>query len=126
VHKIAAYGVTVLVGTPTFVSYIFERATPGSLASLRLILVGAEKCPASLFERCRELAPGAAILEGYGITECSPGVSVNPPSATKLGSIGKSLPGVSVRVVDLDSGVELPAGRRGSGGQALVRHGRPG
>ena len=31
VHKIKAYGVTLLVGTPTFVRYILERATPGSL-----------------------------------------------------------------------------------------------
>jgi long-chain-fatty-acid--[acyl-carrier-protein] ligase len=113
VHKIAAYGVTVMVGTPTFLSYIFERSAPGNLASLRVIFVGAEKCPPALFERCRHVAPRAALLEGYGITECAPVVSVNPPPAPKPGSIGKPLPGVSVRVVDLDSGVELPAGRMG-------------
>ena len=44
-HKIQAYGATVLVATPTFLSYILERATPGSLAALRLVVVGAEKCP---------------------------------------------------------------------------------
>jgi long-chain-fatty-acid--[acyl-carrier-protein] ligase len=50
VHKIRAYGVTVLAGTPTFVSYILERAALGSLAGLRLVVVGAEKCPPALFE----------------------------------------------------------------------------
>ncbi|HEY7424401.1 MAG TPA: AMP-binding protein, partial [Gemmataceae bacterium] len=113
VHKISAYGVTVLVGTPTFISYILERATPGSLASLRLIVVGAEKCPPALFERCREAAPRAAVVEGYGITECAPVVSVNPPSSPKPGSIGKPLPGVAVRVVDLEGAGLLSAGQRG-------------
>jgi long-chain-fatty-acid--[acyl-carrier-protein] ligase len=113
VHKIQAYGVTVLVGTPTFVNSILERAAPGRLASLRLIVVGAEKCPPALFDRCREAAPQAVVLEGYGITECAPVVSVNPPSAPRPGSIGKPLPGVVVRVVDLEDGSVLPAGRRG-------------
>ena len=113
VHKIGAYGVTVLVGTPTFVSYIVERAKPGSLSSLRLVVVGAEKCPPALFERCREAAPRATVVEGYGITECSPVVSVNPPSASKPGSIGRPLPGVAVRVVDLENEKVLPAGRTG-------------
>jgi long-chain-fatty-acid--[acyl-carrier-protein] ligase len=112
-HKIQAYGVTVLVGTPTFVNYILDRATPGGLTSLRLIVVGAEKCPPPLFERCREAAPRATVLEGYGITECSPVVSVNPPAAPKPGSIGKPLPGVSVRVVGLEDGVPLPPGQMG-------------
>ena len=51
-RKIAAYRLTLLVGTPTFVSYIVDRSKPGELASLRLIIVGAEKCPSVLFERC--------------------------------------------------------------------------
>jgi long-chain-fatty-acid--[acyl-carrier-protein] ligase len=113
VHKIRAYGVTVLVGTPTFVNYILERATPDHLATLRLIVVGAEQCPPALFERCRKAAPQAQVVEGYGITECAPVVSVNPPSSPRPGSIGKPLPGVAVRVVDLDDGGVLPAGRMG-------------
>jgi long-chain-fatty-acid--[acyl-carrier-protein] ligase len=112
-YKIHAYGVTLLVATPTFLSFILERATLGSLASLRLIVVGAEKCPPALLERCRQAAPQAIILEGYGITECAPVVSVNPPSRPKPGSIGKPLPGVTVRVVDLDTAAVLPAGRMG-------------
>ena len=53
--------------TPTFLNYVFDRADceqppPGSagqkqLESLRLIVVGAEKCPDALFERCRDKAP---------------------------------------------------------------------
>ncbi len=113
VHKITAYGATVLVGTPTFIHYILERSVPGGLASVRLIVVGAEKCPPALFERCRAVAPQAVVLEGYGITECAPVVSVNPPEAPRPGSIGKPLPGVSVRVVDLEDGGELAVGQMG-------------
>jgi long-chain-fatty-acid--[acyl-carrier-protein] ligase len=101
------------VGTPTFVSYILERAEPGELTSLRLAIVGAEKCPEALFARFAEAAPGSQLLEGYGITECSPVVSVNPPGANRPGTVGRPLPGVEVCVVDLDSDQSLPPGRRG-------------
>lgn len=113
IHKITSYGATVLVGTPTFIHYIMERTTPGSLPSVRLIVVGAERCPPALFDRCREVAPRAVVLEGYGITECAPVVSVNPPQAPRPGSIGKPLPGVNVRVVDLDVGSEVATGQLG-------------
>jgi long-chain-fatty-acid--[acyl-carrier-protein] ligase len=103
VRKIDAFKTTLLVGTPTFVSYILERAQPGQLNSLRLIIVGAEKCPQAVFDRCRELAPNATLIEGYGITECSPVVSTNPPQANRPGTIGKPLPGVEVCVIDLET-----------------------
>src|SRR5262249_51463129 len=112
-RKIAAYKPTLLVGTPTFMTYIFDRAKPGDLDSLRLIVVGAEKCPPTLFERAREMAPNATLLEGYGITECSPVVSVNRTDANKPGSIGKPLPSVAVQVLDLESDEALPPNRRG-------------
>lgn len=103
VRKIESFKTTLLVGTPTFVSYILERARPGQLDSLRLIIVGAEKCPQALFERCKERAPHAELLEGYGITECSPVVSVNPPGANRPGTIGKPLPRVELCVMDLET-----------------------
>jgi long-chain-fatty-acid--[acyl-carrier-protein] ligase len=113
VRKIGSYGVTVLAGTPTFVQHILARARPGDLDTLRLVIVGAEKCPPAVFDRCRELAPRAVLVEGYGITECAPVVSVNPPPAPRPGSIGKPLPGVEVRVVDLETGEALPQGQMG-------------
>jgi acyl-CoA synthetase (AMP-forming)/AMP-acid ligase II/1-acyl-sn-glycerol-3-phosphate acyltransferase/acyl carrier protein len=112
-RKIGAYKVTILVGTPTFVAHIVERSEPGELQSLRLIVVGAEKCPEALVERCARAAPGAKVLEGYGITECSPVVSVNRPDNPRGGSLGQPLPGVEVQVVDLESDEPLEADRRG-------------
>jgi long-chain-fatty-acid--[acyl-carrier-protein] ligase len=118
VRKIAAYGVTMLIGTPTFISYIFERSKPGDLASLRYIVAGAEKCPPSLYERGRQLAPHAELLEGYGVTECSPVVAVNPPGAARPGTVGKPLPGVEVQIMNPET--EEPIEDRGSRGMLWV------
>jgi long-chain-fatty-acid--[acyl-carrier-protein] ligase len=112
-RKIGLYKPTLLVGTPTFVGYILDRAEPGELTSLRLVVVGAEKCPQSIFDRFAQAAPQAKVLEGYGITECSPVVSVNPPEDNRPGTVGKPLPGVEVCVTDLESEQALPAGKMG-------------
>ncbi len=113
VRKIAMYKPTLLCGTPTFVSYILDRGSSQQLASLKLFVVGAEKCPQALFDRVAEKLPGARVHEGYGITECSPLVSVNTPTQYKLGSIGVPLPGIAVQVVDPDTFTPLPVNDRG-------------
>ncbi|NJL30172.1 MAG: AMP-binding protein [Phycisphaerales bacterium] len=113
VRKIALYKPTLLCGTPTFVTYILDRGTPEQLASLRLIVVGAEKCPKALFDRVAAQLPKARVHEGYGITECSPLVSVNTPDRYKLGTIGVPLPGILLTVVEADSMQPLPTGERG-------------
>lgn len=112
-RKIAAYRPTLAAGMPVFLEHLFERARPGELDSLRLIVVGAEKCPPALFEKARRVAPGAHLLEGYGVTECSPVVAVNRPEANRPGSVGQPLPGVEVCVVDLEAGEALPPGKMG-------------
>jgi len=113
VRKIAAYKPTIIAGTPTFLGFILDRAKPGDLDSLRTIIIGAEKCPDHLFEKSKRLAPNADVLEGYGITECAPVVSVNRPGRIKHGTIGEPLPGVEVRIADLETKETLPTGKMG-------------
>lgn len=113
VRKIATYKPTLLAGTPTFISYILERAKPGDLDSVRIIVVGAEKAPPSLFEKARQTAPNAEVLEGYGITECAPVVSVTRPGQPHRGTIGPPIPGVELCVTDLETGAVLPPGQMG-------------
>jgi long-chain-fatty-acid--[acyl-carrier-protein] ligase len=111
--KIAAYRPTMLAGTPTFVRAILTRARPEQLQSLRLIYVGAEKCPLALWDLCRQVVPGACLLEGYGATECAPVIAANRPEANQPGSVGFPLPGVEVRVVEPNTGETLPPGQVG-------------
>jgi long-chain-fatty-acid--[acyl-carrier-protein] ligase len=113
VRKIAAYKPTLLLTTPTFFSYILNAAKPADLASLRIVVTGAEKCPDALFARAREKTPQAILSEGYGITECSPVVSVSRHDNLRPGTIGQPLDGVEVLVVDPDSMKPLPTGERG-------------
>ena len=112
-RKVAAYRPTLVAGTPTFIEHILDRARPGELDSLRLVFVGAERCPSGLFEVARRVVPGAHLVEGYGVTECSPVIAANQPAANRPGSVGPPLPGVDVCVTDLETGEVLPPGKMG-------------
>ena len=52
-------------------------------------------------------------MEGYGITECSPAVTLNRPDNNRPGTVGQAVDSVELAVVDLDSGEELPRGKQG-------------
>lgn len=113
----AKYHVTVLLGTPTFLRGYLRRVEPEQFKDLDVVVVGAEKMPAELFDSF-EKKFGVRPVEGYGATELSPLVSVNIPpsrSAAKFqadrveGSVGRPLPGVSAKIVSPDDGHELEA-----------------
>ncbi len=112
-RKIATYKPTLAAGTPTFMSYIFDRAKPGELDSLKIIVVGAEKASSALFEKAIQTAPNAEVIEGYGITECAPVVSVTRPGKPHRGTIGPPIAGVSLCVTDLETKAVLPQGQMG-------------
>ncbi len=113
VQTIRAYRPTMLFTTPTFLSYILSVSQEGDLKSLRRIIAGAEKCPDAVFERTAALAPEAVILEGYGITECSPVLAANRVGDRRRGCIGRPVKHVAIRVVDVDTGDPVAAGETG-------------
>ncbi|MCA9127312.1 MAG: AMP-binding protein [Planctomycetales bacterium] len=80
---------------------------------MKKIVTGAEKCPDSIFQQCAKLVPDAVILEGYGITECSPVVAANLVGNRKSGSVGKPVRSVEVCIVDVESGRPVSAHETG-------------
>jgi len=112
-RKIRDYHGSLICGTPAFLSYVLQSARPDDLGAIRLMVSGAEQCPESLYHRAAQMVPTAQLLEGYGVTECSPVVSVNLPAQNKVGSIGLPLPNVKVQVVDVETQAPLPRGQMG-------------
>jgi long-chain-fatty-acid--[acyl-carrier-protein] ligase len=110
---VEAYGITLLVGTPTFLNGILRAATEAQLRSLRLVVSGAEKCPAHVYETLAKRCPQVTVLEGYGITECSPAVALNDEHAPRPGTVGKILPSFAHAIQDLDSGQRVAPGGKG-------------
>ena len=87
------------------------------LSSLQSITSGAAALPLEVLRTFEERVPNCKIIQGYGLTETSPTVSVQPPSSArdgsrKLGSVGKVVPGCEVRIVDED-GTDVPEGEPG-------------
>ena len=66
--------------------------------NLRFVVVGGAPCPIHVLQGFKEL--GIKLLEGYGLTECAPVVSVAGPKDAKIGTIGHKLPNIEVRLAD--------------------------
>jgi len=112
---------TVLLSTPTFLRGFLRRVEREEFASLDVVVTGAEKLPKDLCDAFEEKF-GIRTAEGYGTTELSPLVSVNVPPSRSLGSdqvdrkegtVGRPIPGVSAKIVDLESGQTLSTGKPG-------------
>ena len=65
---------------------------------LRFMVTGGAPCPRHVLESFNRIH--VRFLEGYGLTECSPIVSVCPPEVTKIGTIGLPIKGIEVRLAD--------------------------
>jgi len=109
---IYAVNATIMFGTDTFLNGYARVAHPYDFRSLRYILAGAEPVKEATRRAYMEKF-GLRILEGYGVTETAPVLALNTPMFNKFGTVGRILPGMEVKLEQVD-GVE-------DGGRLLVR-----
>lgn len=123
---IERFKVSLLIATPTFLRGYMRGVNREQLASLKLVVTGAEKLPRSVAEAF-EARFGKRVLEGYGLTETSPVTNVNLPDPAPIGdetvhpviptlrngSVGQLLPGLAMRITHPESGQPQPVHQSG-------------
>jgi acyl-[acyl-carrier-protein]-phospholipid O-acyltransferase/long-chain-fatty-acid--[acyl-carrier-protein] ligase len=96
---------TLMVGTPSFFWGYLQKSKPGDFDTVRIMLSGADKCPDALRKGFLD-KHNKVLLEAYGTTETSPGITVNSPEHNRPGSVGRVLPSVKVRLENYETGKE--------------------
>src|SRR6266496_2642424 len=116
VSSIDHYRPTLFPGVPTMYVAINNVVAGGGhvLSSIKACLSGAAPLPLEVAERFERFS-GGRLVEGYGLSECSPVALANPIyGKRKAGTIGMPLPDTLARVVDpADPGQALPPGQAG-------------
>jgi long-chain acyl-CoA synthetase len=95
---------------PVAEKLIFSKVVARFGGQLRFAFSGAAALSREVAEFIDNL--GIQVYEGYGMTESSGGATANFPGATRLGSVGKAIPGVEIRVLGKD-GNAVPVGEEG-------------
>ena len=119
--------VSLMIATPTFLRGYLRGINREALASLKLVVTGAEKLPATVAQAFEQRF-GKRVLEGYGLTETSPVSNVNLPDPVPLGddnsgrvwlpahrpgSVGQVIPGLALRITDPETGDPQPLHQSG-------------
>jgi long-chain acyl-CoA synthetase len=127
-HEIIRHGATVLPAIPQLFRALAHVPLPEGL-SLRLCISGAAPLPLEILAEFSRRYP-VPLIEGYGLSEASPVVSINPiRGGAKPGSIGRPIANVEVSIRD-ENGVELGPNQTGEvcvrGGNVMLGYwGRP-
>jgi long-chain acyl-CoA synthetase len=115
-EQIARHRPTIFPGVPAMYAAInhLKDVQRYNLKSIRVCVSGSDALPVEVQTQFERLT-GATVVEGYGLSEASPGTHVNPVyGRRKVGSIGLPLPDTAARIVDLETGEhELPIGEPG-------------
>lgn len=106
------WGATLFCSAPSFLKGLFYAAKKEQLKSVRLFVTGAEKAPQELYDRVKNLSTGALLVEGYGLTECSPVLTFTRPNLPPKG-VGQPLPGVELCTIHLETQELLAKGKEG-------------
>lgn len=102
---------TLMPGVPTMYQALLEHPRIGKtdFDSLRVCITGGAPMPVELKKRF-EAATDAVVAEGYGLTESSGVISVNPyEGENRVGTVGQPLPGTQIVLVDREDPTKRPA-----------------
>ena len=103
---IERYKATFVITVPTAMSALMQRKVDADISSLKLVFCGSSPLPVELYNRF-EAAAGVTICEGYGLSEATCLVSINPPDGVKkIGSVGIPFPYTDVKITSVESGEE--------------------
>lgn len=101
---IERYKVTFMITVPTAISALMQRPVDADISTLNIAFSGSSPLPVELYNRF-EKACGVTIVEGYGLTEATCLVSINPPAGEKkVGSIGIPFPYTDVTIRSVADG----------------------
>ena len=106
-----ALGVTIIVRAPSILSLITKLATTEDFQTLRFVILGGTTLPKAIGEAFWTKF-GVPVVEGYGLSEASPVVTMNSPESARLTSVGPAIPDVRLRFVDAH-GRDVPQGEAG-------------
>jgi long-chain acyl-CoA synthetase len=112
---IKRYRPTIFPGVPSIYTAINHAPKVRSygLSSIKACISGAAPLPVEVQEEFEKLTRGR-LVEGYGLTECSPVTHANPLyGQRKVGYIGVPIPNTDAKIVDLVTDEDLPPGRIG-------------
>lgn len=95
---------------PLYQGMLRALAPEHDLSSLRMAAMMGTSVPLETLRALSRACPGAGVIQGYGLTETSPLLTLLPlaDAERKLGSVGKAVPGADLRLLDTD-GREVPA-----------------
>lgn len=114
VKELKKYRFVALTGVNTLFNALLnnENFKEVDFSNLRLSVGGGAAIQSAVAKRWHELT-GSHIIEGYGMTECSPLIAATRSDSTEhTGSIGVPVPNTDIRIVD-DEGNDVPMGERG-------------
>lgn len=112
--SIGKFQATVLPLVPTIYSFLVQLVTRGDydVSSLRYCISGGAALPHALLKKVED-SMKVTVLEGYGLTETSPVISVNTiKGGSVVGSVGPVIPGLELTIVD-EQGHTVPQGEVG-------------
>jgi acyl-CoA synthetase (AMP-forming)/AMP-acid ligase II len=108
-----------ILGTPTFLKLLLSVSSSMDLKRVDMAVSGAESLHSSIISTFYEKANERAVMiEGYGITECSPILTLNPLEKQKERSVGKFIKGVDYLITDIN---DLKPVAQGTEGMIMVR-----